>query len=142
MARQSEAAKLTVVAGRLGERPEPPPDLTEAEGEIWRATVASEAVDFFSTDALRELLKDYCRHKATAAAVTIQINQYDASGLMIPAVAAMFDRLTKIRDRETKAAGDKATKLRLTNQSRYTPKAAGTASKNSSIGQKPWEIAR
>lgn len=140
MARQSEAARLTVVAGRIGERPEPQIDLSEAEASVWRETCASEPADFFNTAALRSLLADYCRHTATAAAITLQINQYDASSMMHPDVAKAFDRLTKIRDRETKAAGDKATKLRLTNQSRYTPKAAATASKNASVARKPWDI--
>src|SRR3546814_3951705 len=44
----------------------------------------------------------------------------------LPAMSAVdlegYDRLLKMRDRETKAIGDKATKLRLTNQSRYTPR--------------------
>ena len=142
MARQSEAARLTVVAGRLGERPNPPADLTEEQAVIWRATCASEGADFFSTDALRELLKDYCRHKTTAAVLTKQIAAYEAllPGPMGDDTLKEFDRITKMRDRETKAAADLATKLRITNQSRYTPKAAATAAKNASVARKPWEI--
>lgn len=139
MARQSAAAKLTVIAGRLGERPESPDDLTEVQAQIWRDTVNSESVDFFRTDALRELLKDYCRHKATAGDLSRQIDQFPPETLLDPDVAKVFDRLTKMRDRETKAAGDKATKLRLTNQSRYTPQAAATAAKNATAQKKPWE---
>ena len=50
-----------------------------------------------------------------------------------------YDKLLKMRDRETKAIGDKATKLRLTNQSRYTPQAAATAVKNEIGARKPWQ---
>ena len=39
-----------------------------------------------------------------------------------------YDKLLSMRDRETKAMGSLATKLRLTNQARYTPQAAATAS--------------
>jgi hypothetical protein len=46
-----------------------------------------------------------------------------------------------MRDRETKALADKATKLRLTNQSRYTPGAAGTAAKKAATAEaKPWQM--
>lgn len=140
MSRSSRDA-LSVVSGNLGNRPEPPSDLTPAESAVWRATVSSEAADFFRTDALRELLKDYCRHKVSAAELSVQISMYDATVAMTPDVVATLERLLKMRDRETKAAADKATKLRLTNQSRYTPQAASTAAKNASTQRKPWEAA-
>lgn len=138
MARQS--AGVTVIAGNLGLRPDPPEDLTEPQAKVWRATCASEAADFFRTDALRELLKDYCRHKVSGADLSAQINLYDADCPMVPDVVGALDKLLKMRDRETKAAADKATKLRLTNQSRYTPQAASTAAKNATTNKKPWEI--
>jgi hypothetical protein len=138
MARQSAA--LVSVAGNLGQRPDPPDDLTADQAKVWRATVASEASDFFRTDALRELLKDYCRHKVSGADLSSQIELYDPKLAMSPDVVGALDKLLKMRDRETKAAADKATKLRLTNQSRYTPQAASTAAKNASVQKKPWEV--
>lgn len=135
----SGTAKLTVFPGGMARRPDPPADLTEAQAKIWTDTVASETVEFFNTDALRELLKDYCRHKVTCAALSRQVETYDAAEPMDPETAKNFDRITKMRDRESKAAADLATKLRLTNQSRYTPKAAATASKNAGSTKKPWE---
>jgi hypothetical protein len=56
-----------------------------------------------------------------------------------PDVVKQYERLLKMRDRETKAAADKATKLRLTNQSRYTQRAAATAAKHASAERKPWD---
>lgn len=137
----SAAAQVTVIAGGLGRRPDAPDDLTDGQKQIWNDTVASEGVDFFNTAALRELLKDYCRHKTTGAMLTKQIQGYEAllPGPMGDDTLKEFDRITKMRDRETKAAADLATKLRLTNQSRYTPKAAATAAKNASTSRKPWE---
>lgn len=137
--RESAAAQVTVIAGGFDRRPDAPDGLTDAQATIWRDTVASEAADFFNTDALRELLKDYCRHKVTGAELSRQIERYDASVMMEPDVAQVFDRITKMRDRESKAAADLATKLRLTNQSRYTPKAAATAAKQAGASKKPWE---
>ena len=51
-----------------------------------------------------------------------------------------YGELLKIRDAECRAAATKATKLRLTNQARYTPQAAATASRNALKTTKPWEI--
>jgi hypothetical protein len=140
MARQSADARLVALPGGLGKRPDPPEYLSDAQAKIWREIAASESVTFFDTAALRALLCDYCRHTATSAELSQQIERYDLASLMVAETAALLDRLTKMRDRETKAAGDKATKLRLTNQSRYTPKAAATASKNQSSNlKKPWD---
>jgi hypothetical protein len=50
-------------------------------------------------------------------------------------------KISRTRDCETKALGDKATKLRLTNQARYTPQAAGTAAKKAGSELKPWQMA-
>lgn len=140
MARQSTESKLVVLQGGLAKRPEPPKDLNDAQAKVWRETVAAESVTFFDTAALQSMLKDYCRHTVTAAEMSALIDKYDLSIPMDDETAKLLDRLTKMRDRETKAAADKATKLRLTNQSRYTPKAAGTASKNNGASNlRPWE---
>lgn len=139
MARQSADAKLVVLQGGLARRPEPPKDLNAAQAAIWRETAGSEAVTFFNTAALQSMLADYCRHTVTAAEVSTQIDAFNIESLRDDENAKIFDRLTKIRDRETKAAADKATKLRLTNQSRYTPQAAATASKNQGPQARPWD---
>jgi hypothetical protein len=138
MARKS-AASLAVIAGSLDRRPNPPADLTELEAVVWERTVAHEAADIFGTAALQQMLKDYCRHVVAAERLGTAIearmsNPDDDTSLKD------LDCLLKMRDRETKAVADKATKLRLTNQSRYTPKAAATASKNAGSA-KPWQVA-
>lgn len=138
MSRQSRDA-FGVVAGNLGQRPDPPEHLTPAQASIWRSTVASEAADFFRTSALRDLLQDYCCYRAAADDLTKQVNLYDLDQAMAPPVLDALNKLLIMRDREAKGAADKATKLRLTNQARYTPQAAATAAKNASVQKKPWE---
>lgn len=136
---RKSAAALSVVVGSIDGRPPPPVDLTEIQKEIWQRTVANEAADVFKTAALQQLLKEYCRHAATAAHLSKII---DGQQTMQPAEAMSledYDRLLKMRDRETKALADKATKLRLTNQARYTPQAAGTAAKRAGTETKPWQ---
>lgn len=138
--RKSSAELSVLVTGAFGKRPEPPADMTDAEAEIWRETVSSEGVDFFATAALRALLKDYCRHRSAAETVSKVIATFQADWLKSAEGAKRYYGLLKMRDLETRAAADKATKLRLTNQARYTPQSAATASKGASKGPKPWEI--
>lgn len=138
---RKSAAELAVVPFKRPEiRPDPPKELTAEQAEVWRETVASEAASFFGTAALRSLLGEYCRHTVTARMLGQQIDLFDPAWLNeVEGGMARLDALTRMRDRETKAAADKATKLRLTNQSRYTPQAAATASGRAGAAKKPWE---
>src|SRR5690554_3100423 len=136
MSRKSVAA-LSVVAGSIDGRPRAPDELTEGQREIWDRTVANEAADTFRTAALQQLLKEYCRHVETAARLSVQVDRATDIGSNME--MDELDKLLRMRDRETKALADKATKLRLTNQSRYTPGAAATASKKAATERKPWQ---
>lgn len=135
---RSSSAALSVVAGTdIDGRPRAPCDLTPFQQEVWERTVANEAADVFRTSALQQLLKEYCRHVETADRLSKQADLYTADGSNHS--LQDIDTLLRMRDRETKALADKATKLRLTNQSRYTPGSAGTAAKNSGGEKKPWQ---
>ena len=137
---RKSAAALSVVAGSIDGRPKPPTDLTEFQAAIWARTVAAESLDQFRTAALQQLLKEYCRHCETAHTLAVLIDEFDPAWLADEDGLKRYDKLLLMRDRETKAIGDKATKLRLTNQSRYTPQAAATAAKNAGGRAKPWEM--
>lgn len=138
--RKSEADLSVVVTANFGNRPEPPEDLTTDQADIWRETVASEAAGFFGTAALRSMLADYCRHRASAKTVSDIIDTFKPEWLKAAEGAKRYHGLLRMREMETRAAASLATKLRLTNQSRYTPQAAATASKNAPRGFKPWEM--
>lgn len=139
--RKSKAElEARVIAGSFGSRPEPPEELSDDEAAIWRETVASEAADFFGTAATRAMLKDYCRHRAAGEKISEIIALFQADWLKNAEGAKRYHGLLKMRDLENRAAADKATKLRLTNQARYTPQAAGTAARNAAKGFKPWEV--
>lgn len=143
MAGRKSAAALSIVAGAIDGRPKAPDDLTEFQAEVWDRTVANEAADVFRTAALQQLLKEYCRHVETAHRIAGMIQTVEKSigeGIVFDGDDLDdYDKLLRCRDRETKALGDKATKLRLTNQSRYTPQSAGTASKKATTEQKLWQ---
>ena len=138
MAGRKSAAALSIVAGSIDGRPDAPSDLTPFQQEVWNRTVANEAADTFRTAALQQLLKEYCRHVSSAALLSEKIDSFDSQWLDTDEGLERYTKLVRTRDCETKALADKATKLRLTNQSRYTPGAAGTAAKKSSEATKPW----
>src|SRR3546814_20423762 len=107
---RKSAASLSVVAGSIDGRPKAPDDLTKEQKVIWDKAVANEAADVFKTQALQQLLKEYCRHAASALKLARMIEAMER----LPAMSAVdlegYDRLLKMRDRETKAIGDKTTR--------------------------------
>jgi hypothetical protein len=138
---RKSAAALTVVAGSIDSRPEAPADLTEFQRDVWSRTVAGEPLNQFKSAALQQLLREYVRHCEAADILAGQIEATKPEWLTDDDGLKRYDRLLSMRDRETKAIADKATKLRLTNQSRYTPQSAATAANRSGGERKPWEVA-
>ena len=138
--RSAASENAAVVQGNFGKRPEPPAELMDEEAEVWRRVVASEAVGWFDTAATQNLLVDYCRHRAAVEKVTEVINLFQSEWLKNAEGAKRYRELLKIRDQESRAAVDKATKLRMTNQSRYNAKNAATAAANAAKGPKPWDM--
>ena len=136
--RKDNPAKLVVVP-EFGAKPEPPDDMPPEAVAIWRTVVDSEPREFLSTGAQRDLLKDYCRHRATADKVSGIIDLFEADWLKSKDGVKRYSDLCKVRDAEGRAAADKATKLRLTNQSRWQPSTAATRANNAPKGKMPWD---
>lgn len=139
--RKDAAAEKVVklVASSFDAKPEPPEELTPEAAEIWTSTVQSEPRDFLATGAQLALLKDYCRHRATADKVSTIIDLFQADWLKSKDGIKRYADLCKVRDAEGRAAADKATKLRLTNQSRWQPVSAARLANNTPKGKMPWE---
>lgn len=135
-----DKSTAVVIEGQFGQRPEPPPEFNESQAAIWRETTASEPVDFFGTAALRGLLKDYCRHRAESEWISQIIDSFQSDWIKNSEGSKRFTDLLKMRERETRSTYMIATKLRLTNQARYTPGAAATVGRNTAREKKPWEM--
>src|ERR1044072_502567 len=112
--RTSSGSVSGVGSTAIDGRPKAPSDLTEYQRDVWDRTVANEAADTFRTAALQQLLKEYCRPVETAHRMSKQVDRATAEGSN--QTLQDVDILCRMRDRETKALADKATKLRLTNQ--------------------------
>ena len=135
--RPSSVSK-TLVSGNFGERPEPPNSLTKRQKAIWREVVAAEDPILFNTAVLRGLLADYCRRRATGEEISEVIDGSGAVAQQDDEQLARFDQLLRMRDREMTAVITAATKLRLTNQSRYQPVVAGRAADRGAVQDTPW----
>jgi hypothetical protein len=133
--RKSSAALSVVAPTSLPQRMEPPQGFTESQGALWREIVAGKPVDWFAADNA-PLLAEYVRAVDMGNRLALEIE----ATLAGTADHSLKD-LLRMRDMEAKRATSIATKLRLTQQSRYTPQAAATADKNNS-GGKPWQFGK
>lgn len=134
MSRKSTAA-LSVVPIGVASRLSPPDDLTVAQATLWRAVVDSKPVEWFGEDSA-PVLKEYVRAVAMCDLLAMQIEAAIAGG-----EPGEMKGCLDMRDKESKRVASLATKLRLTQQSRYTPQAANTANRKVSDGLKPWQTA-
>lgn len=130
---RKSTASLTVVPAGLPSRLAPPEGLNEAQAALWREVVSGKPADWFAADNA-PLLVEYVR--AVDAANTLEVMV--AASFAGSGDVSLKDLLT-MRDREAKRAVSIATKLRLTQQSRYTPQAAATADRKAGDGKKPWQ---
>lgn len=134
---RKSAASLAVVSSNvLPQRVEPPVGLSAAQSELWVQVVNTKPADWFGADSA-PILVEFVRAVETCDLLADVIRTTMAGG-----DPREIEKILAVRDREAKRAADLATKLRLTQQSRYTPQAAATANKNTKSGPKPWEIPR
>lgn len=139
--RRGRPPKLhNVIDGGFGgkRRPDAPTDLTARQQEIWREIVSSEPVDFFQSRATQDMLKDLCCHRATIEELNRTINAFKPEWMKAAEGMKRYREYLKTRGDETRHFSLVATRLRLTNQSRYTPQAAATAGRNAAK-IRPWE---
>ena len=102
---------------------------------MWRETVGARSADYFGEDAA-PLLEEYCRVVVMCRLLAVQIEAAISGG-----ESGELKALLDMRDKESRRLTSIATKLRITNQSRYTPdKAAVKARKGS--GGKVWQFGK
>ena len=113
----------------------PAPGLTDDQAQVWCETVGARSADYFGEDAA-PLLEEYCRVVVMCRLLAVQIEAAISGG-----ESGELKALLDMRDKESRRLTSIATKLRITNQSRYTPdKAAVKARKGS--GGKVWQFGK
>jgi hypothetical protein len=132
------AAARAVITGDFAERPKPPSKLTKRQKEIWQEVVSSENPEFFKSGTLRQLLGDYCQRRASCEEITAVIEEFGPGWKDDPETRREYSDLLRMRDREMIAHVALATKLRLTNQSRYVPDTAARVAAKRTRDEIPW----
>lgn len=132
MARKSAAAESVARPPSAKGPLAPPQELSVAERALWKEVVASKPAEWFGSDSV-PVLKEYVRAAATCDTLADRVVQALATG-----DESIIKNALGVRDKEAKRCADLATKLRLTQQSRYTPQAAATADRKAS-GPRPWQ---
>lgn len=136
--RKSGASLSVVTPLERPERPPAPEMLSEDQAAVWDAVVRSEDPGLFDSGVQRDLLADYCRHRVSADQISQIVDEFDPQWMKSADGAQRLSKLLQMREREVHCAARLATKLRLTNQSRYTPQRAGTVS-GRATSKAPWE---
>ncbi len=133
---RKSAAELGVIQG-IPERPKPPGELTREQAEEWRAVVARMPVKWIQRE-IWPLLTQYCRHVVNARHVGKLIEAAHDLDIGDRTALMRFNRLLGMQERQSNALAGLATRMRLTNQSRYTAHSAAAQAKRGS-GLKLWE---
>jgi hypothetical protein len=133
--RKSGASLSVAVTNLPGQRPEPPKELTAEQAAEWRAVVGRMPADWFTRET-HPLLVQFVRHVCRSREVEAVLAEFD-----VRSDVEAFDRWTRIAEREGRALSNLATKMRLTQHSRYhTATAANAAAKESAAASgKLWE---
>ena len=130
MARPSSES-LSVAAVSIPVRPDAPSDLTEYQRSIWDAVTNTKPPEWFESDSF-PILRAYCiaseRHRDIS-------QELDKMEITTPDAKALMD----MEEKQAKLIAALAVKMRLTQQSRYTPQAAATANKKTASGKGPWQ---
>ena len=135
---RKSAAELGVVHGIL-QRPEPPDELTPEQADEWRAVVARMPVDWFGRE-IHPLLCAYCRHVTNARRIAALIEAVHDLDIGDRTALMRLNRLLGLQERQSNALMGLATRMRLTNQSRYTAGSAASQAKGGHSGKPLWEI--
>lgn len=120
-------------------RPEAPRGESPEFYVLWDHVVDSEAPGFFKTMATQVLLQEFVRHTLEADRIHHALKSRRLTDKTSYENLRSIEVLGRMYASQTAAAADKATKLRITNQARYTPQGAGRAMNDAGEGSKPWE---
>ena len=134
-------ADFAVISPAEHSRPGAPYGLADEAAGVWESTVQAMPAGWFPAETW-PVLEAYCHHVVTGRKLSTEIERGDRTvkWLRDDDDAKRLDLLTRMRDRETKAAIAAARSLRLTKSSQMRAESAGRAVRNHIPGPKPWEL--
>jgi hypothetical protein len=134
MSRKSEASLSIAPVIKLDARPSAPRSFTSRQKELWKEIVDSKQATWFNAASI-PLLAGYVRAIASYEKLAQRVDKMEAGAHM-----DLMDenRLYCMVERQARLVQSFATKLRLTQQSRYTASKAAVADGKAS-GARPWD---
>ena len=136
--RQSGAA-LSIIPLVRDHRPEPPQELNEDQRAEWQAIVGRLPADWFPRE-LHGILAAFCRHVTAHRLISAEVDLYHRDWLKDDEGLKRLDKLTSMRERESRAMVAVARSLRITKASQVRPETAGRAVRGTSLStRKPWD---
>lgn len=130
MAKKSTES-LSIATVSIPVRAAAPVDLNARQAELWDDVLGTKPPEWFEADSM-PLLKAYVVCIDLHEKLSAEINNMEVTDPeIIP--------LVKLQESQSRTMSTLAVKMRLTQQSRYTPMAAATANKKAASGVKPWE---
>jgi len=125
---RKSATSLSIVPVTGIQRPEPPPEFTPEEAEVWRATTRAMKPNWFGPET-HSMLSAYCFHVVAAKELAAQLRTATTVG-------PEYRQLLALHRAETKMMLSIATKLRRTPRAnRY----AGDGRDGGRHFPRPWE---
>lgn len=104
---------------------------------MWRSVVATKPGDWFTRDT-HPLLAAYCRAHMAAEVISQQIAAFDPAWMGEDSGLQRYDLLMRMADRQGKLLATLATKMRLSQQSKYGARNAETQARAGG-GIRPWQ---
>lgn len=106
-------------------RPPAPDGLTDAEKEIWRRVVSAMPADWFHREHL-DMLKSYCQHAARSDKYNRMASVFEPKDVGDDISLEDLDRVSRMAERESRAALALARSMRLTHQAQLRAETAAT----------------
>jgi hypothetical protein len=119
----------------------PPPELTDAQAQVWRDAVSSMPGNWLQRGAYGILI-EYTRHVCRGRLLEGQVARFEEEWLKEDGGLERFDKLLAMAEREGKAALACARALRLTPQAQMHPRTAGRMANDVSPYPSPWNFER
>lgn len=136
--RKGFSAGIILVPNVGGKHPEPPDDLTQAQKARWMSVIRTKPHDWFDAGSL-PLLKQYVCVLTDAEMQAQAIDSFDPEWLKDENGLRRYTKLMALRKESAGLIMSLATKMRLTQQSRYTEQSAATAARRGTSKKMPWE---
>jgi phage terminase small subunit len=136
--RKSAASLSVAVTSMPGQRPEPPSHLSAAVAAEWRAIVGRMPPKWFSAENFG-LLEAYCSHLVRKRQVEEALDRIEPPSMSDAEGLKAYDVLTRIAEREGRAASSLANRMRLTQASRAARSTAEAAVRHETNGTRPWQ---